>query len=78
MRAQVRTEALSAFTITPGNTVPSRAVCSTPRDLTKNTGNRKKLVRQDMLLRECEEYLQDSRRLRDVASSKATRQIKTG
>jgi len=31
-----------------------------------------------MLLRECEEYLQDSRRLRDVASSKATRQIKTG
>jgi hypothetical protein len=53
--------------------VPSvgRTVSPTPRDNQEDE-------RQDKILEECEEYLKDSRRLRDIAALKATGKTLTG
>jgi hypothetical protein len=53
--------------------VPSiaRAVSSIPRDNQEDQ-------RQDTIRKECEEYLKDSRRLREIAALKATGRTLTG
>jgi hypothetical protein len=53
-------------TVIPGN-VPSadRIVSPIPRDIQED-------LRQDKVLKECEEYLKDSKRLREIAALKAT------
>jgi len=48
-----------------------RGVSSTPRDLEEDK-------RTDTVLKECEEYLRDSRRLRELAALKATGRTLTG
>jgi hypothetical protein len=60
------------LTIVPEN-VPSvgRIVSPLPRDNQEDQ-------RQDIILKECEEYLKDSRRLREIAALKATGKTLTG
>jgi hypothetical protein len=59
-------------TVIPDN-VPSvdRTVSPIPRDIQEDQ-------RQDKILKECEEYLKDSRRLREIAALKATGKTLTG
>jgi hypothetical protein len=59
-------------TVIPEN-VPrvDRTVSPVPRDIQEDQ-------RQDKVLKECEEYLKDSRRLRDIAALKATGKTLTG
>jgi hypothetical protein len=59
-------------TIIP-ETVPSveRTVSPIPRDIQEDQ-------RQDKILKDCEEYLKDSRRLREIAALKATGKTLTG
>jgi hypothetical protein len=48
-----------------------RTVSPAPRDIQEDT-------RQDKVLKECEEYLKDSRRLREITTLKATGKTSTG
>jgi hypothetical protein len=59
---------------------PDEAAASSPQDSPEPTVSREKQenYRKNKILKECEEYLKDSRRLRDLATSKANGKTKTG
>jgi hypothetical protein len=54
-----------------GQSDQQRSVSPVPRDIQEDT-------RKDRILKECEEYLRDSRRLRDIASLKTRGTTSTG
>jgi hypothetical protein len=65
-----RDASITRRTVTEGNKVPL-GVSPTPRDLEEDK-------RTSTILEECEEYLKDSRRLREIAALKATGRTLTG
>jgi hypothetical protein len=53
-----------------------RGVSVTPRDLTNNPRDRED--QHDLILKDCQEYLRQSRQLQDIANIKATGRTKSG